>query len=97
MYTPIKKKMDFTYILNNIKCGGCAHTVEQKIKAINKQAVVNVDVESGSVSFDAPDEKIASNIVSDLAKAGYTENDPTAIETAKSYVSCMIGKVNKMK
>jgi len=87
--------MTHKYHLNNIKCGGCAHSVEQKILSVYPKASPKIDVESGEVSFEAPSQEIAQSILNALAKLGYTKYNPTLLQTAKSYVSCMIGKVTK--
>lgn len=87
--------MNFTYKLNNIKCGGCAHSISQKIESFENVEKANVDVENDTISFEANAEETAQSVLEALEKMGYTQHDPNLMDTAKSYVSCMVGKVGK--
>lgn len=85
--------MNFSYRLNNIKCAGCAFSIEQKVASFAEVKNVMVDVEKGSIKFEAETELSAQLVLKSLENMGYTQHDPTLVETAKSYVSCMVGKV----
>lgn len=82
-------------IVDNIKCGGCAATVTKKVSNIKSVSAVEVDVETGKVSFDAENEESIEQVISTLKKWGYPlQNSGTKLDNAKSYVSCMIGRVD---
>ena len=78
----------------NIKCGGCEQMI---ISSLEKEGLTNikVDVANQTVSFDGDIEK-AKNI---LAKLGYPEADSKEAKSffkkAKSYTSCLIGRIKK--
>lgn len=87
----------YTFHLDNIKCGGCAHRIEDKIAQIEDIQKVNVNVEAGTVSVQAPDSPaMREKILASLLAMGYPQTgEGNALHTAKSYVSCMIGRVTK--
>lgn len=88
------------YILNveNIKCGGCAHTITTRLEALESVEQVNVEVEKGEITIDG-DEAQRENVLAALLKMGYPETGTaegiTAVKArAKSFVSCAVGKMN---
>ncbi len=78
----------------NIKCGGCSSMITSSLE---KQGLKNIsiDVDNQTISFDG-DKELAKRI---LQKIGYPEaNSKEAknfLKKAQSYISCMIGRVNK--
>ena len=80
--------------VNNIKCGGCENTVKNSLSKIAGIENIRVDSSTGEVEFDYPSEETYEKAIQKLNSLGYTEADPNLIDTAKSYVSCMIGKMN---
>lgn len=88
--------MKHKVIIQNLKCGGCAHTITSELSKLNGIANVIVDENSSSVSFDFDKEDI-SIVVERLDELGYPiENDPNSLlKKAKSYVSCAVGRINK--
>lgn len=79
----------------NLKCGGCATTIHNKISELPgvQKVVVNHDQNTVEVLHDEDTSRQA--ITNLLKKLGYPENtDKNSLLTqAKSYVSCMIGRV----
>ena len=78
--------------LENIKCGGCANSIKSKL--INQFGAQNVEVdnETGIISFDYENE--IDKIEQSLTKMGYPrKGEGNALNKASSYVSCMIGRV----
>ena len=83
----------------NIRCSGCASTIE---KALLDEGFKNVEVdlscEPRKVSVNLDDEALEAHLIMTLRKLGY----PLANETigkmdsaglkAKSFVSCAVGK-----
>lgn len=82
------------FFVDNIKCGGCANTVTKKLNSYTGVADVTVNVEEGRVSFSAHDSLNVEEVQTALARLGYApRGTSTAFQTAKSYVSCAIGRM----
>ncbi len=82
-------------IIQNLKCGGCANTVVNSLKEQAGVQNVDVDVETSTVSIDYQGE-IERSIFTDILTAkGYPEvgGENGTLKKAKSYVSCMIGRM----
>ncbi|MDD3284738.1 MAG: heavy metal transporter [Patescibacteria group bacterium] len=78
----------------NIKCGGCEAGIIFKLTNAGFKNV-SVDIENQIINFDGEIEK--AKII--LTKMGYPETGTSDAKSftkkAKSYVSCMIGKMKK--
>ncbi|MGM0541894.1 MAG: heavy-metal-associated domain-containing protein [Pseudomonadota bacterium] len=92
--------------VENIKCGGCANSIKQKLNALPGVVQTTVDIEAGSVAvnFDADiDQLQAIGAVEDkLAAMGYpkvgsVEGLKAAGAKAKSFVSCAVGSMSDSK
>ena len=76
----------------NIKCGGCAKSIED---ALTKKGMANVKVDPTCqmVEFEG-DERVAEET---LAKMGYpkagSKEAESLIKKAKSFASCMVGRL----
>jgi copper chaperone len=93
--------MDTTYEIRveNIKCGGCASTIRNKIAQEADVVEVAVNVEEGIVTI-LGDPKQRQGIAARLAQLGYpevgsAEGLKSAAAKAKSFVSCAIGRMDK--
>ena len=91
--------MEYTLEVDNIKCGGCANSIQKKIKERHDVKSVEVDVEQGRVSIESNDD-LRGPILETLSSIGYPEHG--SIEgldslkaKAKSFVSCAIGRMDK--
>ena len=91
--------MKQTFEVVNVKCGGCASTLKDKLKNDFGEVEVDLNVEPRKITLDIEDENIEALAVA-LKKLGYplvTEEmgfiDSTAAK-AKSFVSCAVGKMN---
>lgn len=82
--------------IQNLKCGGCAHTITSELSKLDGVTDVIVDENTNTVLFELDGEDI-SNVVRRLDELGYPiENDPNSLlKKAKSYVSCAVGRINK--
>ncbi|CAM1369797.1 Heavy metal transporter [Tenacibaculum soleae] len=82
--------------IENLKCGGCANTITNGLKAIDKVSEVIVDVEKSLVTL-ITNETTLVVVKEKLAKLGYPEvgDKNTVLHKAKSFVSCAVGRVNK--
>ena len=91
--------MKQTFEVVNVKCGGCAGTLKDKLKNDFGEVEVDLNVEPRKITLDIEDENIEALAVA-LKKLGYplvTEEmgfvDSTTAK-AKSFVSCAVGKMN---
>jgi copper chaperone len=88
-----------TIAVDNLKCGGCANTITKGLQKIVGVKDVSVDVDKGLVSFDG-DATLYEEAARKLDDLGYPVRGSasglhSAVEAAKSYVSCAIGRVAK--
>lgn len=89
--------MAWTIAVENIKCGGCANSIERALQAIPALGPVAVDVASGEIRIDG-DESARAAVTARLLQLGYPERGSvaglgSAVAKAKSFVSCAIGRV----
>lgn len=90
--------MEHIIEVENIKCGGCASTIEKQLRKLDSVRAVNVDIEAGRVSVEAA-ETDREQLVATLLKNGYPEKGTAeglkaAQAKARSFVSCAIGKMS---
>ena len=88
----------FTIEVDNLKCGGCANTIRKSLTEMAGVIGVEVDADIKTVTFSG-DETIRENVVSKLKSLGYPEKGTThgiesGVATAKSFVSCAIGRMS---
>ncbi len=88
-----------TFKIINVKCGGCASTLKEKLFEQFGKIEVDLEVEPRQITLDI-EEKDIPLLGEVLKKLGYpfvTEEmgfvDNTSAK-AKSFVSCAIGKMN---
>ena len=88
-----------TFQVLNVKCGGCASTLKEKLFEKFGEVEVDLEKEPREITLDIADEEI-DDLGQALKKLGYpfiTEKmgfvDGTSAK-AKSFVSCAIGKMN---
>lgn len=83
--------------VQNIKCGGCAHTITSKLSTIANISNLHVDVEENKVSFNYLNEADAIQVKEKLKQLGYPsiEDTNSLSSKAKSFVSCATGKISK--
>jgi copper chaperone len=91
--------MQHNLAIENVKCGGCAHTITSRISSIEGVRDVYVDVAQGQIQFEADESKVES-VIKELLRLGYPlqgslEGISSIGAKAKSLVSCAIGKVTK--
>ncbi|RAJ16400.1 heavy-metal-associated domain-containing protein [Olleya aquimaris] len=89
--------MKTSIIIQNLKCGGCAHTITTKLSEIKNITNINVDEEDSKVSFSYINETDAFTVKDALKSLGYPSIDDTNSLTskAKSFASCAKGKFLK--
>ncbi|MDQ7043127.1 MAG: heavy-metal-associated domain-containing protein [Sulfurimonas sp.] len=94
--------MKTTIKVQNVKCGGCASTLTNKLKDKFGEIEVNLEVMPREITLDIEDDKLDA-LHEALKGLGY----PVAGESfgfiedtsmkAKSFVSCAIGKIDNFK
>jgi len=87
--------MNFSISIQNLKCGGCAHTIITKVSAIDNISDVSVDMDSSSVIGQAITNQDIDAVKNKLAAIGYPEEGAanSIVSKAKSFVSCATGKI----
>ncbi|MEQ9404974.1 MAG: heavy metal-associated domain-containing protein [Cyclobacteriaceae bacterium] len=80
--------------VDNLKCHGCANTITSALQKMEGVDAAAVDVEKSSVLIEHQADFNRELFVDKLAKLGYPEEGTTtAMQRAKSYVSCAIGRI----
>lgn len=86
--------------VENIKCGGCASSIQKGLLAEQGVANVEIDIEKGMVKIDSTEdarEAYAAKLLSmGYPETGTAEGIAAAKAKAKSFVSCAIGRVDNM-
>ncbi len=92
--------MLFSVEVENIKCGGCANSIESKLAALDGISQVSVEIEAGLVTFESEDDTPVEMVKTKLTSMGYPEKGSLeGMEAvgakAKSFVSCAVGKMTQ--
>jgi copper chaperone CopZ len=91
-----------TFQVLNVKCGGCANTLTSKLKEEFGNINVDLQKEPREITLDIKDDQ-KEKLKLALRGLGYPFADDelstfqTVGTTAKSFVSCAIGKIDNMK
>lgn len=87
------------FVVENVKCGGCAQTISKELKKIGFLNIV-VDPEKGFIEVDTPkDIAQLATAAKTLKELGYPiieseEGLSAALLKANSYISCALGKIS---
>lgn len=87
--------MKTSIIVQNLKCGGCAHTISSKLSTIKNISNIEIHVEESKVSFNYSNDVDALAVKDKLKLLGYPsiEDHNNIVFKAKSFVSCATGKL----
>ena len=91
--------MKQTFEVKNVKCGGCAGTLKKSLLEEFGEVEVNLEVEPRQISLKIEEEQMEA-LKLKLRSLGYplTTDELTTFQevgtTAKSFVSCAIGKMD---
>ncbi|PHS38709.1 MAG: heavy metal transporter [Sulfurovum sp.] len=91
--------MKQTYEVLNVKCRGCANTLTTKLADEFGEVEVNLEVDPRQITLDIEEFKVPA-LRKALIRLGYpmSDEDLSKLEgfttTAKSFVSCAVGKMN---
>ena len=89
--------MKTTFQVQNLKCGGCAKTISNKLSEVEGIQSVIVEKDSASVSFEHQGADVASFAKQALRQLGYPtiDDENGMLLKAKSFVSCANGKMSQ--
>lgn len=81
--------------VENIKCNGCAASIKNGLLKFPEIKNVAVEIESGTILIEGEDDILNRDVIIEkLQSMGYPQpGSGSALTTATSYVSCMIGRV----
>lgn len=81
--------------IQNLKCGGCAHTIKTRLEAIKGICEVDVNNTEHLVEFNHENAAQLQTVIETLSTLGYpAEGDTnTLTKKAKSYASCAVGRL----
>jgi copper chaperone len=81
----------------NIKCGGCARSIQKALLADPRVTQVSVDVDKGVVTLEASEDAReparATLLRLGYPEAGTAEGMQALAAKAKSFVSCAVGRI----
>jgi len=82
--------------VENIKCGGCMNTIRKGLEQMPGVMAALPENEHGTVTVDFDEKTISPDgIVAKLSQMGYPlVGDNNLGKKAKSYVSCMVGRMS---
>lgn len=90
------KMKTLAFEIDNLKCGGCERTIRDRILKFEGVNAVDIDPENSQVQIEHTGTVVKEIVLKALAKLGYPEKgSSSAFQTARSYVSCAIGKVSE--
>lgn len=83
-------------IVENLKCGGCANTITNRLQSLMGVFSVEVDKENSAIKIEHNNSISRKEIIVQLERLGYPEEntDNSIVLKAKSYVSCAIGRMS---
>lgn len=86
--------MKTSVIVQNLKCGGCANTITQKLSEYRNISDVHINIEESKISFNYIKEEDAFLVKETLKKIGYPsiEDENSLVSKTKSFISCATGK-----
>ena len=88
--------MEYQIQVENIKCGGCAKSVRNKVLQSEGVEAVDIDVMDGMVTIVGAEDIDMDGLKAGLASIGYPETGTgNGYQKVRSYVSCMIGRMEK--
>jgi copper chaperone len=91
--------MELRFEVENVKCGGCARSIEKALRADPRVTGVIVDPSQGTVAIEATAD-VRAEAAALLARLGYPEKGSveglrSAAAAAKSFVSCAVGRIGR--
>jgi copper chaperone len=89
--------MELCFEVENLKCGGCARTIEKALRADARVTRIAVDPSRNLVVVETA-AGLRAELAATLARLGYPEKGSveglrSAAAVAKSFVSCAVGRL----
>jgi copper chaperone CopZ len=85
--------MEQTFIVDNIKCGGCMNSIRTALQKMDEVSEVQIDLENETIHVKGNADRLL--IISKLNALGYPEKgNNSMVKKAKSYMNCAIGKMS---
>jgi copper chaperone len=86
-------------IVANLKCGGCASSIKNKLNELRGIDSINVDLDTHTITIIHQGIENRNTITAQLKAIGYPEatEENGLLLQLKSYASCMIGKLSSEK
>ena len=94
--------MQQTFEVKNVKCGGCANTLKKSLFQEFGEVEVDLEVDPRKITLEIEEEQMEA-LKLKLRSLGYPlttdslNSFQTVSTTAKSFVSCAIGKIDEKK
>lgn len=91
--------MKKTFEVENVKCGGCAHTLKTKLEGTFGDVDVDLEVNPRKITLEIEDNQL-EDLQVQLRSLGYplSSDELSTLQNvgakAKSFVSCAIGKMD---
>ena len=90
--------MELRLEVENVKCGGCARSIEKALRADPRIGAVAVEPSAGVVLIEAAAD-VRAEAAASLARLGYPEKGSVegmkaAAAAARSFVSCAVGRLS---
>jgi copper chaperone CopZ len=87
--------MTIKLLVQNLKCGGCAHTIKTALDKLDGISSVSVDTDQSTVTFDYQNSQQFDSVRDKLNKLGYplAEEENDLLLKARSFVSCAKGRL----
>lgn len=85
-------------LVANIKCNGCATTIKNELLKLTGVSAVDVDPQNDAVTL-THDNLHRGEIITRMHALGYPEatEENGLLLQLKSFVSCMVGRVNNLQ
>ncbi|WP_291866426.1 heavy-metal-associated domain-containing protein [Maribacter sp.] len=89
--------MKASLVVQNLKCGGCAKTITNKLMALNHITDIYVNPDNATISFSYKNKEDQEIVKNKLQSIGYPtiDSENSIITKATSFVSCATGKLSK--
>lgn len=85
-----------SFNIENLKCEGCATSIRRKLIAQPGVVKVHIDADAKLIEVEHDGSISRKLIIQRLETLGYPlQGTGNGFQVAKSYLSCMIGRVNK--
>lgn len=87
--------MKETITVQNLKCGGCAKTITDKLSEIEHISDIKINIEESEIHFNYVNQSDVEVVKNKLSALGYPsiDDDNSVLSKAKSFVSCASGKL----